>query len=388
MANKKGVIMYYDLIEQLSDFNDKDFREIIIAMMEYDKTGKEPNFDGMKKIAFKFIKTTIDKNNQDYFEKCEKNRQNAMSKWGKTIIEQEDFENLTLKQKNSMLRRDRLKEANKKGTHTEEEWLEMKRFFNNICVKCGNSEDIVKDHITPIYMGGSNGLDNIQPLCRSCNSSKGADRTDYRELYCGRLNIKNPYSVCERSSSLANATDIDKDIDKDNKKERNIIKKEKSIDELISEQPEELQPVLRSFVEMRKKIKKPMTDYAFKLLLNKLEKLSNGFDGNKMLILNQSILNGWQDVYELKEVKFSDFKQELVDYAKELANGKGDKYTQAILTGWKQQGIDTVEQAKLSNDLFIKGVGNTNNDKTIIHDRKYTKEDYASLMCDIDDIDI
>ena len=81
MANKKGVIMYYDLIEQLSDFNDKDFREIIVAMMEYDKTGKEPQFDGMKKVAFKFIKTTIDKNNEEYTKKCENLKQNAIKRW-------------------------------------------------------------------------------------------------------------------------------------------------------------------------------------------------------------------------------------------------------------------------------------------------------------------
>lgn len=81
MANKKGVIMYYDLIEQLSDFNDKDFREIITAMMEYDQTGKEPQFDGMKKVAFKFIKTTIDKNNDEYAKKCESLKQNAIKRW-------------------------------------------------------------------------------------------------------------------------------------------------------------------------------------------------------------------------------------------------------------------------------------------------------------------
>lgn len=84
MANKKGVIMYYDLIEQLSDFNDKDFREIITAMMEYDQTGKEPQFDGMKKVAFKFIKTTIDKNNDEYAKKCESLKQNAIKRWNQT----------------------------------------------------------------------------------------------------------------------------------------------------------------------------------------------------------------------------------------------------------------------------------------------------------------
>ena len=80
--SKKGVIMYYDLIEQLRYINEKDNREIIVAMMQYNKNGTEPNFDGMKKVAFKFIKTTIDKNNDEYNKKCEKNRENILKRWG------------------------------------------------------------------------------------------------------------------------------------------------------------------------------------------------------------------------------------------------------------------------------------------------------------------
>ena len=178
-----------------------------------------------------------------------------------------------------------------------------------------------------------------------------------------------------------------------NKKENIIInnnKKEKTIKELLEEQEAELKPILVEFIEMRKKMKKPLTDYAFKLLLNKLEKLSGGFRGNKMLILNQSILNGWQDVYEYKgeDNSFKGFKNELVNYAKELAGEKGDKYALAILHNWKRQNINDLEVAKKSTELFIKGVGNQNKDNFILHERKYTKEDFDSIVCDIDEIDI
>lgn len=37
-----------------------------------------------------------------------------------------------------------------------------------------------KDHVVPVLFGGSNDISNIQPLCRSCNSSKGASTVDYR----------------------------------------------------------------------------------------------------------------------------------------------------------------------------------------------------------------
>lgn len=41
------------------------------------------------------------------------------------------------------------------------------------CVKCG-AEATEADHIWPRSYGGSDALDNLQALCRSCNASKGA----------------------------------------------------------------------------------------------------------------------------------------------------------------------------------------------------------------------
>lgn len=55
-----------------------------------------------------------------------------------------------------------------------------------------------------------------------------------------------------------------------------------------------------AFLDMRKKIKKPATDYAQKLLVKKLAAFyANDLDPG--VILNQSIMNGWQDLYAPKE---------------------------------------------------------------------------------------
>lgn len=62
-----------------------------------------------------------------------------------------------------------------------------------------------------------------------------------------------------------------------------------------------LQDALKSFVEFRKKIKKPMTEKAISLLVGNLDKLAST-DNEKIEILEQSILNGWQGVFELKKV--------------------------------------------------------------------------------------
>lgn len=62
-----------------------------------------------------------------------------------------------------------------------------------------------------------------------------------------------------------------------------------------------LTDTFRDFAIMRKAIKKPLTERATKVLLGKLDKLANGDKELVIKILEQSILNNWQSVYELKD---------------------------------------------------------------------------------------
>ena len=42
------------------------------------------------------------------------------------------------------------------------------------CKRCSTHLNLTADHIVPESQGGPTTLDNLQTLCRSCNSSKGA----------------------------------------------------------------------------------------------------------------------------------------------------------------------------------------------------------------------
>lgn len=89
----------------------------------------------------------------------------------------------------------RMKEARKKGRHTTKEWLEMKEFFDNTCCCCmGDSglSNIEKDHVVPIYMDGSDAIENLQPLCARCNASKGGNISDWRPQLADFLNKELP----------------------------------------------------------------------------------------------------------------------------------------------------------------------------------------------------
>ena len=70
----------------------------------------------------------------------------------------------------------------------------------------------------------------------------------------------------------------------------------------FDEFPTEVQDAIKSFIDMRKKQKKPMTDNAVKRLLKKLKQLSDNPD-EQINILNQSEDACWLDIYPLKQDK-------------------------------------------------------------------------------------
>ena len=61
------------------------------------------------------------------------------------------------------------------GSHTFGEWQLLKKQHGYRCPYCGKKEPEIKltqDHIIPLSKGGSDFIENIQPLCRSCNCKK------------------------------------------------------------------------------------------------------------------------------------------------------------------------------------------------------------------------
>jgi len=62
----------------------------------------------------------------------------------------------------------------------------------------------------------------------------------------------------------------------------------------------ELIEALEGFNDMRKSIKKPLTERAWKIIFSKLDSIATDSSG-KIAVLNQSIEHSWQSVYPLKE---------------------------------------------------------------------------------------
>lgn len=117
---------------------------------------------------------------------------------------------------------------------------------------------------------------------------------------CYDPSIKN-----DTSSSIKNDTDNNTSIN-NTFNNTNIYKGEKkrkseTVNSVISSYTEnkDLQDALHDFVDMRTKIRKPLTVRAMKLSLNELDKLAVD-DVTKIAIVNQSIVHSWLTFYKLQ----------------------------------------------------------------------------------------
>jgi len=80
-----------------------------------------------------------------------------------------------------LARRRARKLINAEGDLTVEEFEGLCEKYSNVCLRCGDKEALlIPDHVVPLSLGGSNMLENIQPLCGSCNYWKNIKLIDYR----------------------------------------------------------------------------------------------------------------------------------------------------------------------------------------------------------------
>ena len=100
--------------------------------------------------------------------------------------------------------------------------------------------------------------------------------------------------VPNKDSSITDKSIKDSSIKDKNKEELRFYPN----DEILND-------TFKDYIEMRKKIKAPMTDKAIELAINTLNKLSAGDNEKAIQILNQSIFNGWRGLFPLKEERTS-----------------------------------------------------------------------------------
>lgn len=144
------------------------------AKLKISLLGKGNPFFGRKHSASSLVKMSEShvKNPPVYYSGVKHHNWKGGDEWQKKRKKEWKQEN---KDKIYFDVRKRILQKRTSGAHTLEQWNELKKFYNYMCLCCKQQEPFIKlteDHIVPISRGGSNNIENIQPLCVSCNSRK------------------------------------------------------------------------------------------------------------------------------------------------------------------------------------------------------------------------
>ena len=100
--------------------------------------------------------------------------------------------------------------------------------------------------------------------------------------------------------------EVDKKLEeKRRRKEEEMERKKRHEPTVYYPTDDLLNQTFTDYVEMRKKLKSPMTERAIQLAMGNLEKLSGGDNDTAVQILKQSIMNSWKGLFALKEEKRS-----------------------------------------------------------------------------------
>ena len=148
-------------------------------------------------------------------------------------------------------------------------------------------------------------------------------RTPYGQL----LTLVN-YSVYQdgngsKRTANGHRTDIERtanghrtDTNNNEKNENNVNndnnEKKNSASRRYFPNDERLETVFQEFLAMRKRMKKKDTEYAIKLLLSKLERMSTDPEVQAKII-EQSIMNGWIGIFELKDAGKNEHRDPLAE---------------------------------------------------------------------------
>lgn len=85
--NKVSFLIYLDYEEQFNLLSDEELGQLIRAIMEYEKTGTEPNLSGVIKMAFSFIKAQLDRDRDKWKEEKQKRseagKKGMATRWNK-----------------------------------------------------------------------------------------------------------------------------------------------------------------------------------------------------------------------------------------------------------------------------------------------------------------
>ena len=92
-----------------------------------------------------------------------------------------EWQRLHPEQVRAKVERRRSLQSTATGSFAHSEFQALRARYDGRCLGCGVvSGSLTVDHVVPLSRGGTNGIENIQPLCGPCNSRKRSRTIDFR----------------------------------------------------------------------------------------------------------------------------------------------------------------------------------------------------------------
>lgn len=142
VADKKSLILYFDIREPIGLLDDEECGQLFRAVLDYAENGTLPNFEGALQMAFAFIKKAIDRDTAKWEDTCRK-RSEAGRSGGIAKAERQHLAD----------------QAN--ATFTKQSWQNSTKLADNVPVPVPVPEPVI----------------DIVPESNNTGASKGMDRS-------------------------------------------------------------------------------------------------------------------------------------------------------------------------------------------------------------------
>ncbi|MEG2918851.1 MAG: phage replisome organizer N-terminal domain-containing protein [Clostridium sp.] len=161
--------------------------------------------------------------------------------------------------------------------------------------------EILNDVITIPNWSKHQNLDQLEERKEYMKNYMQEYREKQKLIASGDCKVNSKVNSKANVNSLEEEREREEEREEDKNKSKNNKKKKTDFDVRIESYTTnlELRATIYEFVKMRKAVKAPMTSNALKLMLTKLDKLAST-DQDKVAILEQSIMNSWKGIFELK----------------------------------------------------------------------------------------
>lgn len=195
---------------------------------------------------------------------------------------------------------------------------------NNYLRKDRYTESRFKEYLDTVEVDNDKYIVAASSTSLTCGIPKDNQTVDKRHTDgCHRLG-KDRIELGKDSKSTMDRSASGKDVENQNVKDRKH-------DQIKYSDDPELDEAIHEFIKFRKGVKKPMSDRAITLMMNKLESLSHD-KHEQVQILNQSIMQGWTGLYALKDDDKSRGQSRSVHNNQQPFSSNGER---DILSEWR-----------------------------------------------------